>query len=248
MSVSSLPTEIIDDLVAQSSYDPKSRIFLVSKELYNSVCRQQPVWSERFLETIESANFIGYSLINAAEKGAVEFIKSKINQTYYSYDIYKRALVRSKGQEEIVRLICGKIDHLGNATINILIENASRNGHEGTLVFLFEKFVKKNKDFEFDSFYMSIIFAARNGHTGIVKFLIDHTADHTADVCLNRRRIDGLEMALFYAAERGHEEIVQLLLELPEHAPRADCMNSQAITFARKNGHTGIVQLLMKQL
>lgn len=110
----------------------------------------------------------------------------------------------------------------------------------------------------------ALIFAARYGHEGIVRALLDKGADINSQECY-----DGLT-ALHWAARAGHESIVQLLLERGADVNYRDSLDSyliqpfdrHAITFPRKKhvmgrnntalhwaayaGYSSVVRLLLE--
>ena len=57
-----------------------------------------------------------------------------------------------------------------------------------------------------------------------------------------------LDLLLCVAAERGHENVVSALLDWPRCAPKADCLSRSALLGAVKNGHEGVVRLLLSRL
>ena len=51
--------------------------------------------------------------------------------------------------------------------------------------------------------------------------------------------------ALVHAAGKGHTGVVRTLLGWPEHAPHADCRNSEALVMAAGKGHEVVVRTLL---
>ena len=74
--------------------------------------------------------------------------------------------------------------------------------------------------------------ASRNGHTEVVKLLIDNGADVTADN----------NYAIRNASREGHTEIVKLLIDAGADVTARD---NYAIRYATYNGHLEIVKLLI---
>ena len=82
--------------------------------------------------------------------------------------------------------------------------------------------------------------AARKGHTEVVKVLLDNEADVNA-----RRHQDGVT-ALHIAAQNGHVEVVKLLLDNkadPNASTATD--GSTALHIAAWNGHAEVVKVLL---
>ncbi len=89
-----------------------------------------------------------------------------------------------------------------------------------------------------DDGHTALIEAARNGHTGLVRLLIEHGAD------VNHTTSFGTT-ALIYAAEKGYKEIIELLLAQRAEVNLANEAGATALTWAAQRGHKEIAELLI---
>ncbi|KAL6814598.1 ankyrin repeat protein [Trichoderma camerunense] len=80
--------------------------------------------------------------------------------------------------------------------------------------------------------------SARNGHTAVVKLLLEFGAD------LESRNIDD-QTALMHAARNGHESIVRLLLMNGADLESEDESGWTALMYAAMSGHEAIVNMLL---
>ena len=81
-----------------------------------------------------------------------------------------------------------------------------------------------------------LMVASKNGHTKIVKLLLEKGADVNAKMT-----------ALMLAAANGHTEIIKLLLEKGADVNAKNKYGSTALMFAAANGRTEIVQILLEK-
>uniref|UniRef100_A0A0G4HJE4 Uncharacterized protein n=1 Tax=Chromera velia CCMP2878 TaxID=1169474 RepID=A0A0G4HJE4_9ALVE len=82
--------------------------------------------------------------------------------------------------------------------------------------------------------------ASTNGHTDIVRLLID------AKTNVNLRyQAENGDTALMKSSEKGHTEIVRLLVDAKANVDLQDEYGNTALMTACKNGHTDIVRLLV---
>jgi ankyrin repeat protein len=79
----------------------------------------------------------------------------------------------------------------------------------------------------------ALIYASENGHTDIVNLLIENGADIHAKD----------DYALIWASKKGYIEIVKLLIE---NGANIHAKDDYALRWASENGHTDIVKLLIK--
>jgi hypothetical protein len=84
----------------------------------------------------------------------------------------------------------------------------------------------------------ALTLAAFNGHTKVVKLLLEAGANANHVNHMN-------DTALILAAFNGHTEIVKFLLEAGAHANHADRHGYIALMLAAQNGHAAVVQLLL---
>jgi ankyrin repeat protein len=83
----------------------------------------------------------------------------------------------------------------------------------------------------------AMVYAAGNGHTAIVKLLLDH------GVAVNQR-YPGEQTALMWAAGFNHGETAELLLARGADPSLRDDRGWTAAQQARANGHTSIAERL----
>ena len=86
----------------------------------------------------------------------------------------------------------------------------------------------------------ALMFAAANGHTETVSFLIDKGAD------ILITDLNG-KTALMFAAENGHTEIVSFLIGKGADILITDSKGKTALMFAASNGHLEVVRLLVNK-
>src|SRR5699024_279691 len=79
----------------------------------------------------------------------------------------------------------------------------------------------------------ALAFAARYGHTGIVRLLLDNGAN------VNATNVN--QTALSYAAEYGHDAIVKLLLDKGADIDATEAFGWTALLHATDNGHEAAV-------
>ena len=84
----------------------------------------------------------------------------------------------------------------------------------------------------------ALAFAARYGHTGIVRLLLDNGAN------VNATNVN--QTALSYAAEYGHDAIVKLLLDKGADIDATEAFGWTALLHATDNGHEAAVKLLLE--
>ena len=86
--------------------------------------------------------------------------------------------------------------------------------------------------------WQPIHYACEEGHTDIVKLLLDHGAE------INTATNNGWQ-AIHHAANKGHTDIVKLLLDHNAKVNATTNNGWQAIHLAAEQGHTDIVKLLL---
>ena len=86
--------------------------------------------------------------------------------------------------------------------------------------------------------------AARYGHLGVVKVLIER-----GDVNPNHKLPDSDWGPLFWAAKEGHENLVKILLERQDVSPSTITIDDgrTPLSGAAENGHEGVVWMLLER-
>ncbi|KAG7418682.1 Ankyrin repeat domain-containing protein 50 [Fusarium oxysporum f. sp. raphani] len=128
-----------------------------------------------------------------------------------------------------------------------------------------------NPDLQDENMRTALFYAARNGHSAVVKLLLESgaksnsrdykwrtplslTASYgqkgTMELLLAAgaeadRRDLLLQTPLFYASQSGHEDIVRLLLGQDVNVNSAQALGQTPLSIAAENGHANIVQLLL---
>ncbi|KAL2835623.1 ankyrin repeat-containing domain protein [Aspergillus pseudoustus] len=87
----------------------------------------------------------------------------------------------------------------------------------------------------------ALTLAAKAGHEGITRLLLEHDVHVEAFV-------DGERTPLLMAAWRGHEDIVSLLLEKGGDIDAVDSKGRNALWHAADGGHIGVVKILLNRL
>ena len=87
----------------------------------------------------------------------------------------------------------------------------------------------------------ALMWAANNGHTQVVKLLLERRAD------VNVKKIDTGVTALMMASHEGHTEVVKLLLDKGADVNVKDTDGVTALWMASQKGHTEVVKLLLAQ-
>ncbi|KAL1496537.1 hypothetical protein AB1Y20_014143 [Prymnesium parvum] len=87
--------------------------------------------------------------------------------------------------------------------------------------------------------YSPLNLAARNGHEGVVRLLLENNADIAA-------RENGGDSPLHWAAKNGHEGVVRLLLENNADIAASTNAGKSPLHYAARNGHEGAVRLLLE--
>lgn len=112
---------------------------------------------------------------------------------------------------------------------------AAQNGHEGTVLLLFNKRARvESKDYP-----PPIGYAAQNGHDRIVRLLLERGA--AMDILTHRGRTP-----LGYAAENGHDAVVKILLKYGAKVDMQDLCGATALVDAAANGHDNVVKTLIQ--
>lgn len=114
---------------------------------------------------------------------------------------------------------------------------AAQNGHRAVVTALIGKGARPNiPDKEG---WTALMYAAQNGHLRVVKTLIQNaSADPNA-------ANDGCWTALMYAARNGHLEVVKFLSKNKANVNLTNRNGYTALDIADKQGHEGIVELLL---
>ncbi len=84
----------------------------------------------------------------------------------------------------------------------------------------------------------ALFFAAENGHTKVVNFLIRNNANPN-------RTDDTRETPLFLAARKGHVEVVESLISSNAVVDRGDYYNFTPLMEASLGGHAKVLKLLL---
>ncbi|KAI9763363.1 MAG: hypothetical protein M1840_000555 [Geoglossum simile] len=84
----------------------------------------------------------------------------------------------------------------------------------------------------------ALMWASRNGHTAVVRFLLSKGADLAA------KNLNGIT-ALYFAAENGHKAVVQLLAERGASIEIKNRVGWTALHRAAHHGHTGVITALL---
>ena len=178
-------------------------------------------------------------LMWAARCGREEVVKFLLQQKHTQPDIpdteYGRTALSwaaESGHEGVVRLFLGPL-FLNPGSVG------RRWGNTWRVVGLL--FGKKyiNPDRPDDRGQAPLSWAARNGHDGIVRLLLER-----GGVSPDRPDHFG-QTPLSWAAQDGHDGVMRLLLELGGVSPdRADNFGQTPLSWAALNGHDGVVKLL----
>lgn len=130
--------------------------------------------------------------------------------------------------DEMVKLLL-------NAGAKDNIFNASMRGDLETVKSFIENGVDVNENYHGNS---ALTWAARFGHTEIVKFLIGKNADVNMESYLNGT-------ILMFAVEGGHTEVVKLLIEAGADVNKPGFLFVTPLMKAAEKGHTDIVKILL---
>ena len=179
-------------------------------------------------------------LMWAARYGREEVVKFLLQQKHTQPDIrdteYGRTALSwaaESGHEGVVRLLLGSL-FLNPGSVGRMWENTWR-----VMSLLFgKKYI--NPDGPDDRGQAPLSWAARNGHGGIVKLLLER-GGVTPDRLDNYGRTP-----LSWAARSGYDGVVKLLLGRKDVSPdRPDNFGKTPLSLAARNGHDGIVGLLL---
>ncbi len=96
------------------------------------------------------------------------------------------------------------------------------------------RFIEERDNFGKTALYL----AARYGHVGVVRMLLEASAEVDAADNLGRT-------PLHLAAERGHREVVHVLLAAGANVRAVDHFDMTALSYASEAGHEAIVRLLL---
>ena len=173
------------------------------------------------------------------------------------------------GREELVELLLQQKDTQPDISDTrygrTALSWAARGGHEGVVrLFLGPLFVDPgsigrwwgipqvlsvlfgreyvNPDRPDNAGQIPLLWAARNGHDGVVKLLLERE-----DVSPGRPDNDG-KTPLLWAVSRGYDRVVRLLLEREDASPdKPDNYGEKPLLWAARNGHDGVVKLLLER-
>jgi len=173
------------------------------------------------------------------------------------------------GREELVELLLQQKDTQPDISDTrygrTALSWAARGGHEGVVrLFLGPLFVDPgsigrwwgipqvlsvlfgreyvNPDRPDNAGQIPLLWAARNGHDGVVKLLLERE-----DVNPDRLDNDG-QTPFSWATRNGHDGVVKLLLEREDVNPdRLDNGGQTPFLWAARNGHDGVVKLLLER-
>jgi ankyrin repeat protein len=137
-------------------------------------------------------------------------------------------LIKNMSPDSINQLITAGIFHL-----------AAKSGSIDLVEFLTDKGIDVNQADEIGK--TALHFAAENGHTGLVQFLVN-----TKGVSINQADYYR-ETALLFAAKSGNIDLVEFLIYKGIDVNQA-CENGRtALHYAAANGHTGLVQWMIEK-
>ncbi|KNG80357.1 hypothetical protein ANOM_011314 [Aspergillus nomiae NRRL 13137] len=125
-----------------------------------------------------------------------------------------------------------------------LLSHAARRGSEAVIQLLHET-NKCASDFKPEIGLASLTLAAKNGHEGVVKLLLQREIDSQPLLRFSDFSYDKSMTVLSYAAQIGNEAAVQLLLERGADIEFASCNTPSALSIAASMGHEAVVKLLL---
>ena len=119
------------------------------------------------------------------------------------------------------------------------IHYAAYFGLNGAVTKLLFKNPKVDADFKSEDGRTPLLWAAGNGHEGVVKLLLEKDVDVDS-----KDSIYG-QTPLSCAAENGHEGVVKLLLDKVADVDSKGKYGRTPLSWAARNGHEGVVKLLL---
>lgn len=203
-------------------------------------------------EDFRGVNRLDSALLKAAERNAVERVKSlldegaNVNATLPG-DGTPLIAAAKEGHLEMARLLFdrGAKPNIGVSGDGNALTNAAREGHIDVVVFLLDRGADINAGVPGDG--NALIMAAGEGYLNIVSLLLERGADIS-------KVVPGDENAIIKACEQGQLDVVKLLVSKgadvnssvrEEFGSRQETEFRTPLNMARKNGHTPIVEYLL---
>ena len=197
--------------------------------------RSEPPWQYPLLIKV---SFLGFakSVSTLLENNAAPDLASEFGYT-------PLMSAAGKGRVEIVRIL---LDY--GASVNLttmtggyaLMDAILGGGHEEVVDILLDHGTMVNN--RQSRGYTPLIYAAKDGHTGIVTKLLDHGAIPDIKTLYP----DKNETALMKAAHNGHHDVVSVLLAHGATVDMKNRMDETALDIATQQGHVRVMEILLE--
>jgi len=168
------------------------------------------------------------------EDGSTALILCCMHETTDDEEVLRILMVRYRGAE------VNKSNSVGDTALHV----AAKIGHEVATSSLLEQ--QADPTLVNNEGLTPLHIASSEGHEGTVSELVD--SENISYEYINIRVTDGKPMAgltpLLLAVRYGHREVVQVLLDVQADLTCRTMDGEDALTIARANGHTAVVELL----
>lgn len=190
----------------------------------------------------EGSKFAGITALNCS------ILENSLNvlKWFFEHGISVNAMDSHKATGLMFAAAMGQVDALKcfvehGADVNMLddesysaLYNALAGNHKAAVDYL----MSQGASIPHNKMGKYFFYAAQEGYLSVVKYLIEHDLD--VDTCTNKIKKTGL----MFAAEYGRLDIVTYLLEHGADANKHDIKGRTALTLAKKNKHTEVVEYL----